>query len=164
MELAKPISRKSLKPKATAGQVQQILTLHKQGRTNKQIADHLAINGQSVNGIIASAKRQGHLPPAAAATKGAVATAFPPPPSFQNFRDGEEKFLKELKEAWKKADPDAEYSLHATDGQKFYIACYPGKGLVLKTAKNAKPAFLAWPFAMRLGHKLVGFAQEVSRR
>lgn len=159
--LVKPVSRKSLKPKASADHVVKIINLHKQGYTNKQIADKFGLNGQSVNGVIASAKRQGHLPPSAPAMKGTVATALPP---SVGAGEVEEKILKDLKEAWKKDDPDAEYNLHASDGQKFYITCYPGKGLVLKTAHNAKPAFLSWPFAIRLGHKLVGFAQEVSRR
>jgi len=67
---------KSLKPKAAPEHVAQIIAMHKEGHTNKQIADHLGINGQSVNGVIASAKRQGHLPPSAPAAKGAVATAM----------------------------------------------------------------------------------------
>ena len=72
----KVLSRKSLKPKASPEHVEQIITLHKQGHTNKAIADHFGINGQSVNGVIASAKRQGLLPAAAPAAKGAVATAM----------------------------------------------------------------------------------------
>ncbi len=67
---------KSLKPKASPEHVAQIIAMHKEGHTNKAIADHLGINGQSVNGVIASAKRQGHLPPSAPAAKGAVATAM----------------------------------------------------------------------------------------
>lgn len=71
----KVLSRKSSKPKAAPNQVDQIISLHKQGHTNKQIADHLGINGQSVNGVIASARRQGFLPPSAPAVNGAVAIA-----------------------------------------------------------------------------------------
>lgn len=69
------LSRKSSKPKASADQVAQIISLHKLGHSNKQIADHFAINGQSVNGIIASARRQGLLPASAPAVNGAVAIA-----------------------------------------------------------------------------------------
>src|SRR4029079_4572640 len=72
----KVLSRKSSKPKAAPEHVEQIISLHKQGYTNKQIADQFGINGQSVNGVIASAKRQGLLPPSAPAAKGAVATAL----------------------------------------------------------------------------------------
>lgn len=72
----KVLSRKSSKPKASPEHVQQIISLHTQGYTNKQIADQFGINGQSVNGVIASAKRQGLLPPSAPASKGAVATAM----------------------------------------------------------------------------------------
>lgn len=154
-EPVRPISRKSLKPKATAAQVGPILSLHKQGKTNKQIADQLLINGQSVNGVIASAKRQGMLPPGPAPSKGTVATAFPQPPG-----GGEKQLLEDLKKAWKKSKPDSESSLYAVDGQKFYIASYPGKGLVLKLGDKAKPAFLPWMFASRLGFKLTQFAQE----
>jgi hypothetical protein len=72
----KVLSRKSAKPKASADQVGQIIALHKQGYTNKQIAGQFGINGQSVNGVIASAKRQGLLPPSAPAVNGAVAIAM----------------------------------------------------------------------------------------
>lgn len=71
----KTLSRKSSKPKASPDQVAQIVSLHKQGYTNKQIADHFGINGQSVNGVMASARRQGLLPASAPAVNGAVAIA-----------------------------------------------------------------------------------------
>lgn len=71
----KTLSRKSSKPKASADQVAQIISLNKQGYTNKMIADHFGINGQSVNGIIASARRQGLIPASAPAVNGAVAIA-----------------------------------------------------------------------------------------
>lgn len=72
----KTLSRKSSKPKAGPDQIAEIISLHKQGYSNKKIADHFGINGQSVNGVIASARRQGLLPAAAPAVNGAVATAI----------------------------------------------------------------------------------------
>jgi len=72
----KTLSRKSSKPKAAADQIAEIVSLHKQGYTNKKIADHFGINGQSVNGVIASARRQGLLPASAPAVNGAVAQAI----------------------------------------------------------------------------------------
>jgi DNA-binding NarL/FixJ family response regulator len=50
--------RRSLKPKATPSQIPQILILKKQGLTNKQIADRIGVNGQSVNGILAIARSE----------------------------------------------------------------------------------------------------------
>lgn len=53
-----PRQRRSLKPKATPAQIPQIVALKKQGLSNKQIADRLGVNGQSVNGIVAIARSQ----------------------------------------------------------------------------------------------------------
>lgn len=85
----KVLSRKSLKPKASPEHVPQIISMHNEGHSNKQIADHFGINGQSVNGVIANARRKGHLPASAPAAKGAVATAMsqgllPNTPAVQN--------------------------------------------------------------------------------
>jgi hypothetical protein len=55
--------RTSSKPKASGDQFAQIIELHKQGLSNKYIADHLGINGQSVNGVLQNARRNGVLPP-----------------------------------------------------------------------------------------------------
>jgi DNA-binding NarL/FixJ family response regulator len=49
----KPVFRRSTKPKATRSQIPQIIQLKKEGLSNKQIADRLGLNGQSVNGIVA---------------------------------------------------------------------------------------------------------------
>ena len=51
------VSRKSLKPKATKDIWAKILEMHREGLSNKQIADKLGINGQSVNGVVACSKR-----------------------------------------------------------------------------------------------------------
>lgn len=52
-----PGSRKSLKPKASKDIFDKILELHREGFSNKQIADKFGINGQSVNGVVACSKR-----------------------------------------------------------------------------------------------------------
>lgn len=51
-------SRVSLKPKATDEQFPLILKMKSQGMTNKEIADTLKINGQSVNGVLAVYERK----------------------------------------------------------------------------------------------------------
>lgn len=55
------LRRGSSKPKASREQIGQIIALHKDGLTNKQIADKLAINGQSVNGVLAVSRNNGGM-------------------------------------------------------------------------------------------------------
>lgn len=145
-----PLCRKSQKPKATVDQVDKIVSLHKQGLTNKQTADKLGINGQSVNGVIASARRQGVLPPSAPAAKGAVAVAMK-----QGLVVAMQNQLEELKMAWKKEDPDSELTFRLPEGQKIYIASFPGKGLVLRIGAQSQVTFLSAPGAYRFGMALV---------
>jgi len=147
---AHPLCRKSQKPKATADQVDKIVSLHKQGFTNKQTADKLGINGQSVNGVIASAKRQGVLPPSAPAAKGAVAVAMK-----QGLVTPMQNQLEDLKSAWKKGDPDSELTFRLPEGQKIYIASFPGKGLVLRIGEQQQVTFLSMAGAHRFGMSLV---------
>lgn len=145
------LCRKSSKPKATAGDVDKIVSLHKQGLSNKQTADKLGINGQSVNGVIASARRQGVLPPSAPAAKGAVAVAMK-----QGLVVAMQNRLEDLRQAWKKEDPDSELTFRLPEGQKIYIASFPGKGLVLRIGDQAQVSFLSPSGAHRFGMALVG--------
>jgi hypothetical protein len=55
------ITRKSTKPKASKGDIDEIIALKKKGLTNKQIAEKMNINGQSVNGILAVSRSGGGM-------------------------------------------------------------------------------------------------------
>lgn len=55
------ITRKSTKPKASKADIAEIVALKKQGLTNKQIAEKMNINGQSVNGILAVSRSNGGM-------------------------------------------------------------------------------------------------------
>jgi len=152
-----PLCRKSQKPKATSDQVDKIVTLHRQGLTNKQIADKLVINGQSVNGVIASAKRQGVLPPSAPAAKGAVAVAMK-----QGLVVVMQNKLEDLRQAWKKEDPDSELTFRLPEGQKIYIASFPQKGLVLRIGDQSQVTFLSQSGAHRFGMALIAASNPVA--
>lgn len=153
-----PVFRKSSKPKAKAEHVDKIVSMHRQNFTNKQIADKLGINGQSVNGVIASAKRQGVLPPSGPAVKGAVAVAM-----NQGLVAVMQGKLDDLKQAWKKEDPDSELTFRLPEGQKIYIASFPQKGLVLRIGEQSQVTFLSQSGAIRFGTALVNAAMALSR-
>ena len=88
-------------------------------------------------------------------------TAVPPPqppPSLGQI--SEKQLIGDLKKAWKKDLPDSEFSFHTADGEKIYIAAYPGKGLVLKMGGKAKPSFITTWIGMRLGNKLIQISNE----
>jgi hypothetical protein len=72
----------------------------------------------------------------------------------------EKQLIVDLKKAWKKDLPDSEFSFHTADGQKIYIAAYPGKGLILKMADKAKPSFITTGMGVRLGTKLIQISNE----
>lgn len=55
------VSRKSMKPKASPDQVAEILQMHANGFSNKEIANYFGINGQSVNGIVATSRNIGQI-------------------------------------------------------------------------------------------------------
>lgn len=72
----------------------------------------------------------------------------------------EKQLIMDLKKAWKKDLPDSEFSFHTADGEKIYIATYPGKGLVLKMGDKAKPSFMTTSMGVRLGMKLLQISNE----
>lgn len=72
----------------------------------------------------------------------------------------EKQLIVDLKKAWKKDLPDSEFRFHTTDGEKIYIAAYPGKGLVVKMADKAKPSFITTGMGVRLGTKLIQISNE----
>ncbi len=49
---------------------------------------------------------------------------------------------------------------HTADGEKIYIAAYPGKGLILKMGEKAKPSFITTGMGVRLGTKLMQISNE----
>jgi hypothetical protein len=72
----------------------------------------------------------------------------------------EKQLIQDLRKAWKKDLPDSEFSFHTADGEKIYIATYPGKGLVLKMGDKAKPSFVTTGMGVRLGTKLIQISNE----
>jgi hypothetical protein len=63
--------------------------------------------------------------------------------------------LQDLKLAWKKEDPDSELTFRLPEGQKVYIASFPGKGLVVRFGDQAQVNFLSPAGATRFGMALV---------
>lgn len=83
--------------------------------------------------------------------------AVPPSPHPQI---SEKELIQSLKKAWKKDQPDTEFSFHTPDGEKIYIATYPGKGIVLKMDERARPSFITTGMGVRLGTKLMQISNE----
>lgn len=136
-----------VKKKVSTMERQAIISLAAAGNPASEIAKQLAVDGRTVSGIIAMARRAQKT----YTGKGpAPFTPLPPPTK--------EEQLKALAKAWKETEPEAEFSLHTEKGQTVYIGNYKG-GLVLRVGEQKKVAFLTPGMAQRLGSKLMEMAQ-----
>jgi transposase-like protein len=128
------------KRKLTASNKEAILNMARTGTNAAEIARQLGLNGQSVNGVMMTARNL-----SAMRTPPMGPRAMPPP--------AQEDVLKDLAKKWRDSEPDAEFSMHTTKGQKVYIAAYKG-GVVLKIGEQKTVALLTPTMATRVSMKL----------